>query len=513
MTSPLLPVHILFVAALAATVPAQSLVDTVVGTVPGGELGSVLRAVGDLDGDGITDFAASEPGNGGQAGRVRVHSGRTRALLRTFTGSMANGMASLGEHDICPVGDVDGDGTPDLAIGYQNRGALDVFSGRAGTRLYRLGTAIEFLPYACSVGDRDGDGRDDFAALVGINSTLQIWLVKGNTGTQLATVDTQPGDGFLRDVGDLNGDGVSEFVRIGWGTCDVYRTNPPARLRRITVPGPDTFDFADWNGDGRLDLVVQDDLRGVPSVFVFDLGTGQQQRSYTFGGLLANSTVQAVVVLGDVDLDGTPDFAVRVQADPIHPGTNHLAIISGASGARIGNWPGVAGSAPSSILAGIGDVDGDGYPEFAMAQPFAQDRAGMVQVISTKTFAAMVEKPVNCYTGPFPPELGMSRPVLGGNCTIAGRDAPAGAPSLLVFSPLPTGVASLGVPGCDVWFDLGRGTLLAQPTTVPTWSLTVPIPNVRQLLGFEFALQAFYVGTNTPVGLDMTNGLWARLGN
>ncbi|MCA8965681.1 MAG: hypothetical protein KDC48_12425, partial [Planctomycetes bacterium] len=88
----------------------------------------------------------------------------------------------------------------------------------------------------------------------------------------------------------------------------------------------------------------------------------------------------------------------------------------------------------------------------------------------------------------------------------------AGTPCFLVLSPMPAVATNLGAPGCDAWFWIGAGALLGQPTARPDWSLQVPVPNVRQLVGLEIALQAYYVGTASPLGYDLTNGLWARLG-
>ena len=53
---------------------------------------------------------------------------------------------------------------------------------------------------------------------------------------------------------------------------------------------------------------------------------------------------------------------------------------------------------------------------------------------------------------------------------------------------------------------------LGTPTAAPDWQLSFPLPNARPLVGLEIALQAYYVGTNTPLGYDLTNGLWTRLG-
>jgi hypothetical protein len=345
---------------------------------------------------------------------------------------------------------------------------------------------------------------------------LQLWVVRGVAGTQLATLAATSSDGRLRDVGDQNGDGHREVAVITGSTCDVYNLHPPGLLRRINFAGwgsNHSIDLADWNGDGKLDVAIAYEVQQQPFLFVHSLATGAQLRTLQLSLDLANEWPRGLATLGDFDLDGVPEVAVQVYADAIHTARyGHIAILSGRSGKRLGDWAGSAQYGVSSALAGLGDVDGDGFHDFAMGIAGWNGNRGGFQVISGRTFAAMVSKPSACYTGPFPPTLGTTRPVLGSFVTIAGRDAPLGAPGTLVLSLLPAGPTNLGVGGCDAWFDLPSGGALAALATAPDWTLQLPLPNARALVGIEIALQAFYAGTNTPIGLDLTNGIWARLG-
>ncbi|MCA8973989.1 MAG: VCBS repeat-containing protein [Planctomycetes bacterium] len=516
-----IPAFLFGLTALTPAPPAaaQHLLATHVGTVVNGRLGTVIRGVGDQDGDGTGDFVVSEPGaSSTYAGRAFLISGRTRGTLATFDGQLGSGIWALGASDVCPIGDVNGDGRGDFAIGYGGRSALDVFSGATGTRLYRLGGAIEYFPTACGVGDHDGDGKDDFAVMVYINSVAQVWIVKGTNGVQLATVAAAVSDGSLRDVGDQTGDGRTEIAVIAPTRTEVFNLHPIGLVRQlntVSISSYRNFDLGDWNGDGRLDLVWRFEVRPSASHFVYSLATGTQLVAFALPESLSNNSPQGMAVLGDIDGDLVPDVAVRVDTDSIHAGSyGHVAILSGRTGQRIGDWPGSAQYAAGRQLAGIGDVDADGFPDFAM-DTYAQSApsgAGAWQVISGRTVAAMVQKPSNCYGGPFPPQIGMTRPVLGANVTIAGVDVPPGSPGWLVLSRMPGLPTNLGYGGCDAWYDLGSGALLANLTQSPSWQLTMPLPNVRALVGLEVALQALYFGTASPLGFDLTNGIWARLG-
>jgi hypothetical protein len=497
---------------------AQSLLGTRTGTVANGFLGQIVRGIGDHDGDGIGDFVVGEPGQtSSYPGRVYLISGATRATLATFVGqSTQTNQWGFGAVDINPIGDANGDGKGDFAIG-MNGGVLDVFSGLNGARLYRLGPALEYYQRACCVGDFDSDGKDDFVAQVYLGGALQLWVVRGVAGTQLLTLAATSSDGRLRDVGDQNGDGHREIAVIAGSTCDVYNLHPPGLLRRINFAGygsSPSIDLADWNGDGRLDVAVAYEVQQQPFLFVHSLATGVQLRSLQLSLDLANEWPRGLATLGDFDLDGSPEAAVYVYSDAIHTARyGHIAILSGRTGRRLGDWAGSMQFGASSALAGLGDVDGDGFHDFAMGIAGYNGNRGAFQVISGRTTAAMLGKPSNCFTGPFPPTLGTTRPVLGSVVTIAGRDAPLGAPGMLVLSLMPAGPANLGVGGCDAWFDLGSGAALAALATTPDWSLQLPLPNVRPLVGIEIALQALYFGTSTPIGLDLTNGVWGRLGH
>jgi hypothetical protein len=140
----------------------------------GAQLGGMfVSAVGDVDGDGVTDVYASDwPGNGKDglqgAGRLYVHSGADGHRLYTLTGEAAGDGFGIGVAD---AGDVDGDGHADLVIGaWQNHeaaasgGKVYLYAGADGSLLRTLTGKVmgESLGFdATGVGDVDGDGVID----------------------------------------------------------------------------------------------------------------------------------------------------------------------------------------------------------------------------------------------------------------------------------------------------------------------------------------------------------------
>ena len=105
--------------------------------------GSAVAAVGDLDGDGVADFAVGQP-HDRLGSRVLVYSGKDLSLMRQILapGSGDHTPYSAFGSAVHGVGDVDGDGVPDIAIGCPASGLdaafVSVVSGRTGAELWRV---------------------------------------------------------------------------------------------------------------------------------------------------------------------------------------------------------------------------------------------------------------------------------------------------------------------------------------------------------------------------------------
>jgi CSLREA domain-containing protein len=134
--------------------------------------------VGDANADGKGDIAVGAPyedviGNGDQ-GRVHVFSGADGSLLFTLDTPNPQAMARFG--DSVAMGDVDDNGTADIAVGasYEDvndssdQGRVHVFSGANGSLLFTLDTSnpqgSAYFGYSVAVGDVNGDGKGDMAA-------------------------------------------------------------------------------------------------------------------------------------------------------------------------------------------------------------------------------------------------------------------------------------------------------------------------------------------------------------
>ncbi|MGH3058554.1 MAG: FG-GAP-like repeat-containing protein [Gaiellaceae bacterium] len=151
------------------------------------EFGSFFVAgVGDVNGDGTGDVYAADYADGSLGpgtGRAAVHSGSDGTELRSWTGSAGGEGLGPGRE----AGDVDGDGLVDLAIGSYTSsdgapqaGKVEIFSGVDGSLIRRITstTAFENLGFdTVGVGDLSGDGVPDL--LISAASGDRVYVVAG----------------------------------------------------------------------------------------------------------------------------------------------------------------------------------------------------------------------------------------------------------------------------------------------------------------------------------------------
>src|SRR2546425_30496 len=194
-------------------------------------------AVGDFNGDGVPDLAVAHSGS--TPGTVSVLLGNgdgTFQPARLF----AAGQGSLS----VAVGDVNGDGRPDLAVAnyYSNDVSVLLGNGDGTFQAAQSFTTAGPNPVTVAMGDVNGDGRLDLAVTNSANTSsgalpgnISVLLGNGDGTFQTArTLDVGITPAFVA-VRDVNGDGRPDLAVANFNSNNVpVLINTPA-------PAPTTF--------------------------------------------------------------------------------------------------------------------------------------------------------------------------------------------------------------------------------------------------------------------------------
>ncbi len=308
------------------------------------EVGSRLRSLPDLDGDGRAEYAHQglfSFGGGALEPGVRV---LTRGYSYGWFTLPLSGFPGSSRSWICPTDDVDGDGVLDLFLGdpgFQSRGEFHLISGSTGAIIYTRhgvnagelsGQAVLALP------DLDGDGHLEVA--VGApeaHGAGRVRIHSGADGGLLQELLPPSGLDFgaeLIPTGDVDADGLPDFAVKGEGLT-VYSTAAMQVLHTIPAPPGSDLLFAttgsavlDFDGDGVPDLVVGDptgSYQSASSVRVYSGADGSQLSLIDAAACGADTVGRGVAPAGDLDHDGREDLALLVYAyDPWGTGAQLL---------------------------------------------------------------------------------------------------------------------------------------------------------------------------------------------
>lgn len=300
-----------------------------VGEAPGDQFGWVARNVGDLDGDGIFDVGSTSPTWGtGQQGRIYIFSSGSGALLWTADGESGD---QLG-WGIGAAGDVDLDGTPDVAAGAPGGGFVRIFSGLDGSVIRTItdSAGIGFGSDVANIGDVDGDGHPDLFTGAGTakDGAGVARVYSGRDGSVLWERYGDAGEGF--------GNAIAAWGRDGH--------------RLLVVGAPNA-------GQGNRGITYV--FKGMEQTPAFEI---RADSSGTQNGAMF------VSVLGDVDGDGTPDVYSSDWSDgALGPQTGRIYVHSGATGERLIALGGeTAGEGFGIGVADAGDVDNDGLADLVI---------------------------------------------------------------------------------------------------------------------------------------------------
>jgi probable HAF family extracellular repeat protein len=286
-----------------------------------------------------------------------------RAETLTPAGGLAvfdTGWAVLG------TGMTTGDGMSDLIWRNSDNNTVEV-QLLGGTMTLAGGGVINNSPFdanwrAAAVGDFNGDGMTDIAYQRVSDGLTEVQFLNGTTAMGGGIITNNPFDKTWKIVatGDFNADGKTDLV---WqhqsdGMVDVQLLDGNTAIGGGVIAnnpfgqGWKVAGAADFNGDGKTDLVWQHQGDGLAEIQFLD------SNSAIGGGVIANNPFGAgwnIVGVGDVNGDGMADLVWEHQGDH----TVEVQFLDGNDAIGGGVIPGSPFGSDWTVV-GTGDFNGDG---------------------------------------------------------------------------------------------------------------------------------------------------------
>lgn len=358
-------------------------------------LGHAACGIGDVNGDGINDFAVSAPFSSGR-GAVYVIYGksgyRDSVNLVAFgadegyviSGSLLNSRTG---YRVASVGDVNGDYIRDVIVAApfanQNTGMtyliygrshwfnvdvdLDSWSASMGIVFHGSMGKCQSGSQVVAIGDFNGDGTPDFAigeplAFADYSGAVRIVLgCAYNCYSDEVRLSDQHGYGFsvvgkgwlsrvgavMSAGGDINNDGLSDFL--------------------IGVPSMN-------NNEGAIFVIYGNAAHR--DVYLAEL---QPSQGYMIRGIQGSEFGLSVAGNIDFNHDNRPDFVIgSVQQMYVAIlGNRRIGSLASLS-VRDGYFMSVG--AAGQFTSAIGDINGDGFVDFAISTS-ARNNSGVVHIV------------------------------------------------------------------------------------------------------------------------------------
>lgn len=313
-------------------------------------------AIGDVSGDGRNDVLA------GTSGDYQTD-GRLYGFLQEGNGSLrapfSFGADASGRVQGVAIGDIDGDGDGDaVTAGYPGIGIYTEHSRQLGPQPWLVpGT---WGASRVAIVDFDGNRRKDILFTRRLLSPGGLFVARNRGGS--FSVSRVLKDSTFLDFADVTGDGRPDVVSMfgSTGSLTVYRRLPKGgfagpKTYTLNHPFPSAAGIGDVTGDGRNDVVVSGN-EGWPASTLMVMA---QNRG---GTLDPPSSMPAMensryLVVRDMNRDGRQDVVV------FHEGRVGVFLQRPGGGLLAESLYGMPTGGPPAV----GDVDGDGAPDVAVA--------------------------------------------------------------------------------------------------------------------------------------------------
>jgi hypothetical protein len=280
-------------------------------------------AIGDFNGDGKLDVAATAYVNGGLDGTLQIELGNGNG---TFAQGQSISLPSNLISFSLTAGDFNNDGKPDLALAVPNQ--ILLYRGN-GDGTFSSAGSVNFGnndPVKVRAGDFNGDHKTDLGVLT--TTGLDVLWSNGNFSFSNVSLASYPNDAVDMSVADVNQDGFPDLIATYYNcanqscpTWAIFQSRGSAKAFHQTAQVTDNetgFGFssplaADVNGDGINDIVLI--LRTAAANVTTYLGNPNGTYQSTPTMFNVGTSGAEGLVQGDFNRDGKIDFAAAITGN------------------------------------------------------------------------------------------------------------------------------------------------------------------------------------------------------
>lgn len=333
----------------------------------------------DMDGDGNVDMLQVNASGLANNLSILKHAGRVDSLGFVVAASFTTG--NMSNH--LEVGDLDGDGKPDVAVtaGLSSGISLvSVFRNTSTPGNFTMAPRIDLTPGQQAMGlvivDVTADGKPDIVVANYSSYSVSVFRntsTPGNLSFEPKVDLPMTGQPYALAAGDLDGDQLPDLVVTTHGINQLHILRNTSYEGKLNFFAPQTLPLADavrhliitdLDNDGKADIAATTPSQS--SAVTIYKNTTEQPGDISFRAPLfyapaiysssLNTSSAWGIAAGDINGDGKPDLAIsRFNGSSV----TLLRNLSSAGELLFGDAVDISGAVNGGHLIAIGDINGD----------------------------------------------------------------------------------------------------------------------------------------------------------